>query len=125
MIEYLFCRNHARFAMVFQAPCIGRNKEGFDVFVVLQHPGFIVYYYILCLCLVYNHDALFGQLICSGALNGIERIFAHELLRCHVLYRSFNRFNRYTYPFIYSKFLLCLNTRVLSDFLSFYGIQFA
>ena len=30
-----FCRNHAGFAMVFQAPCIGRNKEGFDVFVVL------------------------------------------------------------------------------------------
>ena len=122
IIEYLFCRNHAGFAMVFQAPCIRRNKEGFDVFVVLSHPGFIVYYYLLCLCFVCNHDALFGQIICSGALNDIERIFAYEHVRSHVLYRSFNR---YAYPCIYFKFLLCLNTRFLSDALSFCGIRFA
>ena len=38
IIEYLFCRNHAGFAMVFQAPfpsSVGRNNEGFDLFVVL------------------------------------------------------------------------------------------
>ena len=57
IIEYLFCRNHAGFAIVFQAPCIGRNKEGFDVFVVLSHPGFIfiTIFFAYVLCAIMTH----------------------------------------------------------------------
>ncbi len=51
-----------------------------------------------------NYDALSQQLICNRALNDIKRIFAHELVRCDITYRSIYLFNRATCPSIYVMF---------------------
>ncbi len=126
MIEYFFAeiKLTAQLFSKHQALVAWKNDSTSWWNCIIQAPWFSIYH-ILRLCFESSHDALFGKLICNGALHDIKSSYAQELVRCDVIYQSIYLFNLSTRPSIYFMFLICFNTTFLSDGFSSCGINFA